>query len=285
MIGLFPNALYTPHCGQGKTGRGPTNALWARVYESAINPDGTPNLLYWFDDFIGYNALTTTGAFGRGPYYGFIEDSSAIASVATEYGGVLRMTTGTSDDTDISFGMGQVAGCVKVGVGVPGTLTGLGGKVAFEARFRVADVSDHVSFVLGLAEEGCVANNGFMTDAHAAGAKDFLGFYVSGTNGDLLNFGYSVGSGSPVSVGTKAIAADTWYKVGFIYDPEETPSKRIKWYVDGVEQSTYVTAATVAASTFPGGEEMGPFFEEKNNEGAANTMDLDWFGFAMQGVT
>lgn len=281
---LHPMAALTGYHRADVDGRSPSQQIWKHLDGQSMNADGTYGWIGWADDFEGYNTLASTGAFGKGPYYGFIENSGTITSLTTDLGGVIQLTTGGTADNDTSMGMGQIAGLVEIGVGVPGTLTSNGGKVLFEARVRAPSVTDgDFSWAVGLIEPGCVANDGFITDAHALGAKDFVGFSVTDDDGDELNFGYSVGSGSPVSVGTSALTAATFYKVGFVYNPDWPTASRIRWYVNGAEQSTYVTGTTVSASTFPGGEPMHLYIQVKADDTDTPKIDLDWWAVAMQG--
>jgi hypothetical protein len=73
------------------------------------------------------------------------------------------------------------------------------------------------------------------------------------------------------------ITADTWYKLGFVYDPNAPEAKRITVFVDGVDEGTYVTATNIATATFPDDEELQPLFGVKNSSGAVTRIDLDWY--------
>ena len=136
---------------------------------------------------------------------------------------------------------------------------------------------------LGLAEEGSAAAD-FITDADAMADKDFIGFKILADALTTLKFVYKkAGQTEQVvfSYGT-AIAVDTWYKVGFIYDPSATAAKKITAYVDNVEQTTYVTSTNLAAATFPLGEEMSPIFGVKNSAATAKKLKLDWYALLQQ---
>lgn len=285
--GMHPMSVLTPYNRAGASGRAPSAAIWSQMTGQSMNADGGYGWIGFADDFEGYNALAATGAFGKGPYYGFIENSGTVASLTTDLGGVIQLATGATADNDTSIHAGQIAGLGEIGVGVPGTLTGLGGKVLFEARIRAPSVtSGDFSWCVGLAEPGCAANDGFLTDGHALGAKDFLGFYVLDDDGDELNFGYNVtGTATGVSAATYAdnLVLATFYKVGFVYDPGVDPAKRIRWYVDGVEQSSYITGTTVATSAFPGGEPMSPYIQVKADDTDSPKIDLDWWAVAFEG--
>lgn len=283
MLSLSPNHLYTVHRGPNADGRYPSSVIWEQLGTGPA-PDAATGWLMFEDDFLGYNTLAATGAFGKGPYYGFIENSSTITSVATETGGVVRITTGATAENSCGFTLGQIAGMVKVGVGSPGSVTAQTGKLLFEARVRrVGSVGDgECSFFVGLTQEGRAANDGVFTDTPAVNGIDLIGFWSLDADGDSLKMGYNVASGTAQVKDSVAIAADTWVKVGFVYDPGESADKRIKFYVNGVEQDGYVTAANIAASTFPGGEELAPTIDIKTDEAAAEAIDIDWWAVAQQ---
>lgn len=250
----------------------------------AMHRHDPTSVLFWYDDFLGYNKLTTSGAFGKAPYYGFIENSSTIQGLTTEVNGVVQIASGATADNSCGFGMAHQNGQMKIGVGSPGSVTALGGRVAFEARVRFPDITDgDGSVFIGITEEARQVDNGLFSDAHAVAQVDLLGFWVVDSNNDLINFGYNVASGTAQSVGTTAIAAETtWLKLGFLYDFSDATSQRISWFVDGVKQGTYVTGANIAASTFPGGEEMGFSADAKTDASAAMRLDIDWVCWAAE---
>jgi hypothetical protein len=98
-----------------------------------------------------------------------------------------------------------------------------------------------------------------------------------------LKFAYKKAGQTAVAVATAAtIAAATWYKVGFVYDPGEVPARRIKYFVDNVEGTTYVTETNIATATFPDGEEMSPIFGVKNVTDIM-VQDLDWWALYQEG--
>jgi len=259
-----------------------TPELFGDLY--AMHLHDPTSVLFYFDDFRGYNALTSSGAFGRGPYYGFIENSATIGNLTTEVNGVVQIVTGATADNSAGFGLAHQAGQMKIGVGSPGSVTAVGGRVAFEARVRFPDVTDgDGSVFIGLTEEARQVDDGVFSDAHAVAGIDLLGFWVVDSDNDEINFGYNVASGTAQSVGTTAIAdATTWYKLGFIYDFSDATSQRIQWFKDGAKQGTYVTKANIEASTFPGGEEMGFTADAKTDQSAAMRLDVDWVCWAAE---
>ena len=73
------------------------------------------------------------------------------------------------------------------------------------------------------------------------------------------------------------MVADTWIKLGFVFDPEAIPAERITWWVDGVAQTTFVTQTQATAATFPDAEPMGLCLLTKVGGAVAAQVDIDWW--------
>lgn len=286
-MGLLPNSLFTMF--QGKSGgRGLSPRLWSKAYGQAQSPDGFSNAYWDSDDFMRFGQInpgaggTTTGVAHNG--YGYYVDTAtaagSIMQLASMVGGGARFTTSTQDNHEATMtGAGNTGTQVVVS-----NSSGSSRLMVFEARFRVGQVSGHNVFV-GLTEEGLAANDGVFTDAGALTSKDMLGFWILEADGTSLKYGYRIAGQAVQTVGTfgTALAANTWYKVGLIYDPSEQSSKRIKFFVDNIEQSSYVSSTNIAAATFPNGEELATTFSMKNGTAAARTFDVDWYSLFQQG--
>lgn len=274
--GLFPNALLNLHQGQNHT-RLLSPRLWGRAIESALSPDGTGGGVFYGDDFrafgIGTAVSSNVGYYvgEAGPYYSFEDTGNAIAQLATEHTGSLKISTDADTDSEtwIQFG-NATSTCAKI------TRTAGSEKLTvFETRFRATDLVGNR--FMGLIEAGQAVENA-ITDAGAMVDKDFIGFYSLEATPTILNFGWKEEGSAQVTLITTALtmSAATWYKVGFVYDPKAPPSKKIKVYVDNVESSTYGTDAQMAASTFPNGVAMSPMFGVKN---VTDIMihEIDWW--------
>ena len=60
----------------------------------------------------------------------------------------------------------------------------------------------------------------------------------------------------------------------------ELAEKRMKLFVNNVEQSTYVTATAIAAATFPLSDAMSLVLSAKAGAATASTVDIDWWRIA-----
>ncbi len=280
--GLFANSLLSIHQGQNNT-RLLSPRLWGRAIESGLSPDGSGGGVFLGDDFRGFGIATAVaGNVGyyvseAGTYYSFEDTGGAIAQLATERHGFVRQSVDADDNQECWLQYGNSTSVCSV---VSNT-AGDDKLLVFEARFRPNDVVGNR--FIGLTEEGFAAGDAISDAGVLVTTKDYIGFYVAEGAPTTLKFGYQKGSQTAQVVATAAtIAASSIYKVGFVFDPNGDPAKRIRAYVNNVELTTYVTAAQIAAATFPNGEELGPTFGVKNVTDIM-TQDLDWWALYQAG--
>lgn len=224
-MSLQEEQLYVLHPAL-RSGNGPSSEVFANINAPQSGAG------YIFDDFDrGAGQLDT-----------------AIAAGAVVSGG-----GGSSD----AYGVLKIAGGATVAdtigaaaSGSAGNLLALSKKTAFEVRFKKADVSnDKGSVFLGLSASGLAPISG--TSDHVVEANS-VGFFLDFADGDKVLFS-SKGSSTQEDIDNSiAISNDTYIKLGFVYDPQAADAKRIKIYVNGLEQ-TLGLSKTVAetAAKFP----------------------------------
>ena len=272
---LFPNAssLYTQHISESN-GRGLSPALWRHMTTGAASPDGTGGHIWFGDDFTNHGKIAAAGDDVSGGYGAYIDTGNTINAVNSESGGVIAFLTDTTDNDECWLTTGG-------NTGVLGKISDTAGDdklTIFEARVRFTQVGETYNAFVGLAEQGLAAGD-TISDGGAIADKDYIGFHVKESDGNSLLFAYNKQGGTDQTVVTTAISAATWYKLGFVYDPMQPAAKRITAYIDNVEQSTYITAANIATSNFPDGEQLALLGGIKNAGGAANQLDMDWWAF------
>jgi hypothetical protein len=281
---LFVPQLYTGHRGQNTSGLSPR--LWAKIYGSMMEPDGGGRLVFAGDDFLAVkDADTYTDLFSEMGYSSYIDTGGTLVQLADEIGGVLGLTNDNTDNDEVWLQAGQATS-------VFGAISDTAGSdflTAFECRVKVSSIADDVASVFcGLAEEGCPANSMKTDNTGVLASKDYIGFDTvhvnSGTAGTnaLVNFVYRKAGQTAVALieSVHTLVADDFVKLGFLYDPKAPAAKRIKVFVNNVEQATYGTATQIATATFPDGEEMAPLFGIKNGSGTADELALDWWAYA-----
>jgi hypothetical protein len=288
---FFVPQLYTTHkslTGQG-TNRGLSPNIWSRLMGGNLSQDSLLTGYFAGDDFLTfgdtYAVASNLGRYasGGGCYRTYEDTGDSVAMVVDEVGGVVELLTDTTDNDEVWM--------------QPGNLTTVLGKISdtagadkmmlFEARIKASHVTNTLNWFVGMSEEGLAAAD-TVSDAGALADKDFIGFWVLEADGDALKFGYNkAGAGGVTTLATygTALSADTYIKVGFAYDPSPhiKPAKRISFYVDNVEQTTYATDTLIAAATFPDAEELNMLVGVKNGSAAAKSVSLDWWAFYQQG--
>lgn len=266
--------------------RGPSASIWADCPVLAIIEDPGKGV-HFFDEFLcSYDGADTSVA-RVGPYETIQESAGSLAGglvTASGARGVQDLVAGTTADGDVVLTLGGGAPFII------SSTASLARKLWFEARFKISTIANDVSsFFIGLAEEDRAAAAGLFQAAQGATVDsaladiDMLGFWRPDADGDGLSVAYGKASATAQELisDAKTLVADTWTKVGFVFDPAAPTTKRIKFFIDGVEQSTYVTAALLAASTFPDGEEMTMVAGITNDDGTnASTLSLDWWRIA-----
>jgi hypothetical protein len=252
---------------------------------------GTEGLFYnedtfFWDDFKmlskaapAISGLTIGPLASEGGGYNYYLDTATsacgIAGDATSLDGICRITTGATDNHE---------GWIQAGAG--GNLALFTAtnpqKMWFEARLSTAQITTTSNYFVGLGEENLAAAD-TITDAGAMADKDWIGFFALEAASQTLNFGYKKAgqTAQTIIAGLQTMVANTFYKVGFSYDPMAPAAQRIKVWLNGVVQTTYVTAANIAAATFPLEQKMAPLFGVKNNNAAVSAA-LDWWAFSQE---
>lgn len=286
---MFPNVLLTTHNGQDvqSNGFGLSPRLWKHLQGQNLSTDGSTSGYGVIEDFLNFGAIApaisgTTAGTAHGGYGYYVDTATSacsIKNIATAVGGVCQFSNGATDNHESWLTSGGNSG-------VLGKVASTSSKkMIFEAKFRVGQVADSLHNVfIGLSEEGLAAAD-TVTDAGALASKDFLGFTILEGDGDALKFVYRKAGQAMQTLFTygTALSASTWYNVGFVFDPEEEAAKRIKIYINNVEQTTYVTATNISAATFPDGEELAYLAGIKNGAATAVTLDVDGWAFWQAG--
>jgi hypothetical protein len=257
--------------------------LWARVNGQGMAPDGYANGFAVVDDFTCFGGTVTsnvgTYASEAGMYKSYEDTGDAISQIKLT-GGAITLTTDTTDNDEVWLQSGY-------GTGTLGTISDTAGAdklTIFEARFKVSKVTDTYNVFVGLSEEGLAAAD-TVSDAGAIASKDLIGFAVDEADGDALDFIYrKAGQALQTKItGVQVLAADTFYKCGFVYDPFAPASERIQVYIDNDVESTCVTATDIATATFPDAEQLAFLAGVKNGSGAISAVTLDWWAFYQAG--
>ena len=155
----------------------------------------------------------------------------------------------------------------------------------FEFRAKKASIADNaLAFFCGLGAPGFAAADALVDNTGAVKDDDFIGFSVLHDNGEELDFTYKA-SGQTVQVplaNLASLTADTYFKAGFILNPNAPPSKRIKVFYNNTEQSTYVEQSDIEAATFPDGVALARVLATKVGAAAESKFQLDWWAIGQK---
>jgi hypothetical protein len=249
------------------SGEEPTNGisynLWNRLGNwRELLTDPSSAYSCW-EDFSGFG-LSAAVASNVGRYAGasgswksYEDTSTGFSNILT--GGVLEYDGTTTDNLE---------GAIQRN-GTPFVIAASGGKpMAFEAIVAKEVITDTLGYFIGLAQ-GASPGNSFIADAgNDIADVSALGFFSMDTDGDQADFIYQ-DSGDAFAVAANDFAtlvAATYVKLGFFYD-----GTTITPYLNGVEYpESKITAATIAAATFPSADQMSPIFAVKQGNNVDN---------------
>ncbi len=274
--------------------------LWNRAAGGALSVDGKRCGFGVMDDFNNFPAFApgnlgtetwpaTTGG-GPGSYGAFIEASTTAGFISqvTDAPSTIRLNTGNTDNSECLIHSNYLGELSDTRETVPGDGLGERSLTIFEARIRVPTITDKGAFV-GLGDAGMTVTGGLVADTSLVDGANVsaVGFRIGNADPDGIDFVYSGGgTGENVLINElQAAAVGSFYKLGFVYDPfEPTGNKRLAVYLNGVEQSTYITEAIVGSAEFPDSDLLKFVAIAKTGTTASTTLDLDWWAFWQNGA-
>lgn len=319
------------------TERGPSEAVWAGYgAQQGAAPNAwvedfiqDPRLgMHFFDDFLmtGAGPAVSGAAYlgSMGAWSIYLGSTAALADGGIVGGGVqfvpgsIAVSSGTSTPTTA---ISSMVGSFQITANSSGA-SALQGKLAFEARVMLTSATDvkRGAFV-GLCDQAIPQSNlPFLvvsggSSNELTSTRNLIGFYAPSSGGPDWNFVFQLASTAAVfptglqslvsTVTGSSIVAGTFYKLGFIFDPNAqnvnigsastgqtagtTAKAMLKVYVNGLEAAAFLTqSANILTASFPTGI-MGPIaaFVNVSNSGTSNSatnlsgkMTLDWIRVA-----
>lgn len=236
------------------TNHGPSPNVWKGCpwLEALENPNIGGG---FYDDFVQFPAagaaVTVTNI---GNYRRFGDTGSTITDAAIIGGGIKFTCANADESTNLQS------------LVAPYQIDSSHGKLWYEAGFSLASVAATTANVfVGLMDTtaGSAIVPITTTDDTMADVN-FLGFIVKSTG--IVDFRYKADGQTvqnPIATLT-TLTAGTLVKLGFVYDPTVDTAKRIACFINGVEQTTYITGTNIAAATFPNDVLMAPVLAHTN---------------------
>jgi len=116
-------------------------------------------------------------------------------------------------------------------------------------------------------------------------SKNFVGFHVLAAAGATLRFIFQAAADTAPTVVIASVATmaiNKWYRAGIDFNPLAKSNERLSIWFDGVKQSSFVTAGTVAGATFPKSTDstqvfLSPSFMCKSADGNDTSLYLSGF--------
>jgi hypothetical protein len=267
----------------GHSTSGPSPRIWADCPWDRQDPALG---FGFFDDFLGFQDPTTAKAYG--PYL-ILDTGDSTLSGDAQAGGACKLLV-TTDNEDCGIKLGDA---LSAPFKIPAN-SGSVGKLWFECRVKKNAITDNLgNFFVGLAEKDALAANFVADAANDFADKGLIGFWnmeTDATAGDSSTIDLvcqKAGAGFDVIDDDVArLVADTYMKLGFVYDPNAPKNKRIKFFIDGVEwQGAYVGEdagdATVYlgdTTNFPGDVLLAPILYLSAGGASDMIVHMDWWG-------
>ena len=237
---------------------------WAEIQNQVAQGRGG---LAFFEDFTYVSVVD-------GDVLQMLGDNAPVRVVDT-LNGRLAITSGATDN-DQSICAGEVD-LVHIS-----DADGEKQKLWFEARVKVSSIADMGLFV-GLAAESVVAVD-FLADnsADLVATAACIGFHVLTATPTAVGTSYQAASQTKqaVQTGVHTLVADTYVKLGMIYNPNATDAEKVTFFVNGVPQTSFVTATNIAAATFPDSVNMTFMMTTITGEAVTKTLPPDWIRIA-----
>ncbi len=165
--------------------------------------------------------------------------------------------------------------------------SGVGNQFAFECRlYQSVIAATDIGFAVGLGDPALGITTGSLqnTSTDIISTANFIGFRAKASVGNTVDAIFQAASQTQQTAiaGAATLAANTYIKLGFRYDPRAPATKLLRFFVNGVEQmaaSAYITQAMMALATFPSSALLTPMILAKVAAGATGQVGMDWWAF------
>jgi hypothetical protein len=256
-------------------GEGPSTSIWWDCPILDMLRD--PNVGYFQqDNFLEFGQVAAADLTTK---YAVYADTGVILAPYKELGGGLEVSGNDLDNDEGSItGQGNTGAPYRISDG-----TDEARKLWFECRLKKASIADNaLALFCGLSEEGTAVAEALVDNTGVCADKDRIGFSSVHAAGETLNAVYKKAGQTQQTIiaGIHTFVADTYVKLGFVYDPAAEDTKKVTFFVNGVAQTTYITAALIAAATFPDAELLALHFATKVGASAESKAQLKWWRVA-----
>jgi len=263
------------------TTRGPSPVIWADCPWSEIfNQVGQGQGGYqFFDDFLHGGitpTITTAIDLTGGSGYSAFGSAGATMTYDDVAGGAIVLTEATADESLTLYTENH-----------PYRISQDAGKLWFEARIKCSGIVTNAnSFFVGLMDTTTPTDAVPLTATGALADMNLVGFHAPEANTSAFDASYKADGVTAVEVNSDigTLVADTYVKLGMVYDP--TPSTtgtkaQLVFYVDGAKQASVATIPDATGTDFPADIGLGLGIALAVGAGAeTDTLTMDWWRVA-----
>lgn len=245
--------------------RGPSQSIWSDCPILEIL-NGVVDGVYLFDEFENGPRVAAGAEAAYGRYRGFADTGGLVAD-GDEVGGTLNLSS-DGDNEGASFRTSCAAFQIKRGLG----------KFWFEARVKSSTIADtkHGIFV-GLMADNALTAIVPITAAGAIADVNIVGFHRLEGDGDYFDTIYKADGVTQVTVQADAavIVADTYVKLGIVFDPA---TNVLSFYRNGVKLATSYTVVAATGTDFPNDVRLGLVMAVLNATASTpGSSEIDWW--------
>jgi len=254
------------------TSRCPSPSIWADCPSVEID-SGIKSGVHLFDDFVKSPKIVA-GADGNSGDWVAFASTNATGVDGADWGGSLEVT-GTTDNEGIGIRTGSA----------PFKIARAQGKFWFEARVKTSTIADtkHGIFV-GLKQSGAITAISPITATGTIADINIVGFHRLEGDGDYFDTVYKADGVTQVTVGSDAVAvvADTWVKLGMVFNPSNNV---LTFYNNGVKLDDSYTVVAAEGTDFPNDVLLGPIMSIVLATGTSpGSSSIDWVRAAQLAV-
>lgn len=247
------------------TSRGPSPSIWADCPILEIL-GGMRNGITIYDDFLSGPRVAAGAEASYGNYRGFADTGGLVADGA-EWGGTLNLSS-DGDNEGASFRTACAPFQIARGQG----------KLWFECRVKTSHIDDtkHGIFV-GMMADNALTAIVPITAAGAIADVNIVGFHRLEGDGDYFDSIYKADGVTQVTVGSDAaaITADTYVKLGFVFNPK---TYELTFYRNGVKLANSYTVIAAAGTSFPNDVRLGLVMAVLNATASTpGSAEIDWW--------
>jgi hypothetical protein len=250
------------------TSRGPSQSIWGDCPLLEIINGVTDGVIH-FDDFLSGPRVPAGAEGAAGLYRGFADTGGLVAD-GGEIGGTLVMSS-DGDNEGASFRMS--CSPFQIGRGQ--------GKLWFEARVKTDTITDTKNGIfVGLMADNVLTAVLPITATGTIADINIVGFHRLEGDGDQFDTIYKADGVTQVTVQADAavIVADTYVKLGMVFDPK---TNVLAFYRNGVRLATTYTVPAAAGTDFPNDVRLGFVIAVLNATATTpGNVEIDWVRIA-----